>query len=139
VDAVLSSLIDSGRLAVTDERYRGNDALVVLESPALRMRIIRDRGQVSVEFGPVFAQNTWVSGDWLLTLLDEKGAHPFVSDTSSVVRMERLGEFVEQNLERLEELFSPSVLPSTQRTVAEVQEESARQRFGFSGKEPGGR
>jgi hypothetical protein len=138
VEAVLASMINSKRLAVKEERSHGDDALIVLESAALRIRVVRDRGTVMLEFAPTFEPTNWLSGEFVRMLLDRKDPHPFESETSAVVRLERLGDFLEQNIDQLEILFSPSIFPSTQRTVADRQDERARQRYGLPKKRSDG-
>jgi hypothetical protein len=137
IEEVLAPLIGSGRLALTHEQpYGKEDAVVVLESPTLRIRVIRDRGDTAVEFAPVFQRDSWVSSYFVVPLLDSKQTYPCASDASNHFRIDSLADFFEENLAQLELLFSPSIFSDTRRRVAELQAENARRVFGFTGTLP---
>lgn len=124
----LAPTIVSKRLRATHHFSVGEDAEIILEGDGIRLRFVRDRNQVFVDFGATFEPHAWLDGYFLLQLL-EIGESPFVNEDTSAVDLKIFGGFLERHVEQIEHLLQEENLPKTKRKIAELQEESAKQRF----------
>ena len=73
----LAFLVEPGQFRIVDSlssRSQGGDALLKLESRALRIHLARDRGQILMTFQPIALDNEWFSPGLLRGLLT--GARP---------------------------------------------------------------
>jgi hypothetical protein len=68
----LAYLVEPGRFRIVGSesgRSQGGDALLLLESGLIRMRLTRDRGQILMDFQPSSLKNDWFSPGLLQGLL----------------------------------------------------------------------
>jgi hypothetical protein len=104
------------------------DALVEVEAPTLRLRAIRDRSQVFVDFGPVSERATWFDSDLVLEHLGPMSSTSHRSrDATTVLRA--TATFLTSFREELETLLDAHHLPDTKREMEMLGERRAAKEF----------
>ncbi len=120
-------LFESGGYRIVDSRARGTagDALVVLESESLRLRLVRDRAEMSLDFQP----NPPIDDDWIGVgvarrwLIDDRPGFDHL-DESAVA-------FLREHLEDIEAGFARGAeRGATLDQLRSVREERADELFG---------
>lgn len=119
-------LLQSGGCRVVEEEIFTalDNAAVVLQAGPVRLRIMRERGQVFANIASLFDRNAWVSSRLVAQLLT--GVQP----RSAVVDLVEFAAWIAQNLPALRERFG---LRQHYQTMAELRRleaaASARRRF----------
>lgn len=106
-----------------------DNASVVLEAPALRLRILRERSIVVLDVGPPSEPDTWFDSAVVMEyvgLSPDAGFHD--SDAQGVLR--GVGLFVRSMWEELTEMFKPESVPHTKQNLVMLREERAARLFG---------
>ncbi|MFI6267211.1 hypothetical protein [Micromonospora sp. NPDC051006] len=102
----------------------GGDALLVLESPTVRLRFVRDRGQLFLDFQPAVEQgDEWYSVDLVRRLLLGKREYSAVLDES-------YAQFLASHLREVEERFDESRWEMTRKDLKELKVRRAKEMFG---------
>ncbi len=120
-------LLQSGSFRLVEEEIftAFENAAVVLQGGAVRLRIMRERGQTFANFASLFDRNAWVSSSLVARLLT--GVQP----PSAVIELDQFARWVDDNLPALRERFG---LRQYYKTMAELRRleaaASARRRFG---------
>jgi hypothetical protein len=117
-----------GLFRITDSLVstsNGGDALLFIESAALRMRFTRDRDQLFLEIQPLQAKNKndWYSTDLLYRLLEGGPCRKALLDKETA-------QFVENNIKEIEKLFQPANLDDTVKKLKELKRIRAKELFG---------
>lgn len=125
VRRALDGLIQREDLRVVEEEVANSfdNAEVVLRGDEIRVRIVRERGQVFVDLRPSFGPTEWVDSAhvrWLLT-----GVEPGTAEW----KLPDLAAWLESNLHELGSRFSASKYRQTLTELRWLREESARRRF----------
>jgi hypothetical protein len=135
VHEILKFLVDHCSFLWTDGRYRivdsdvstsfGGDAFLIVTSDALRLRFVRDRGQLFLDVQDVGSagRDDWYSLDLLWRLI--KGER-----RNSAVLDEEYARFLRESLPSVESHFVSEHLPETTRTLHELKRARARELFG---------
>jgi hypothetical protein len=124
-----SLLWDQGRYRIADSGTTtsfGGDAYVIIESASLRMRFVRDRGQLFLDFQETVAneRDPWYSVDLVRHLLT--GERPASAELSA-----DYGEFLRESLPEIERRFSDdSVAAATKHRLNELKRLRAKELFG---------
>jgi hypothetical protein len=124
--AHLAFLYAPGRYRIVDSESSesfGNGYLV-LESDALRMQMVRDRGQLFMDFEPLSGKGEdWFSIDVVRQLVTgEKQESSELSPDYAA--------FLERELGEIERRFSPAELDETVRALRELERARAKEMFG---------
>jgi len=99
----------------------GGNAFLVLESSAIRVRVVRDRGQLILEMQSRFATGTrWIGGEIVYRLL--RGAKP-----SSDLLDEDLAAFLGTDLEAIEDVFGVGQWQATYLKAKEIERARSRE------------
>jgi hypothetical protein len=103
----------------------GGDAYVVIESGSLRMRFVRDRGQLFLDFQEPAAtgKDVWYSIDLVRHLLTG------VRQESAELN-EDYAQFLGGSLTDIERLFSDEAIPETKRQLQNLKRVRAKELFG---------
>ncbi len=101
------------------------DAYIVLASHALRIRIVRDRGEVIAEFQP---DQPVKENDWYDLGLVRRHLTSTSADSADVD--EEGAKFLRENLETIEDLFSPERFEETSNALRELGRLRAKEIFG---------
>lgn len=112
-----------------EESEAFGDALVVLQAGDLRIRLVRDRGQVFVDFGSTADLATWFDSSVVFEFLELSDTSSWHSrDTSSVLNA--LQSFIQVFGKELSRKFAPSSFPMTRRNLVELREPRANKQYG---------
>jgi hypothetical protein len=107
-----------------------DNALVVLRSPNLRLRITRERGQLLIDFGAAREPGQWFDSDIVLELLGLSTDTSFRgSDAGTVFR--GVGAFLRTFGDELEEKLDEAHLAATKRQIEALKERRAERLFGW--------
>lgn len=123
----MAFLWDGARYAITGSRVttvNGGNALLIVESPTVRLRFIRDQGQLFLDLQPTAdTTETWFSVDLVRQLFLGR-------PEESAVLNEEYATFLRERLADIEERFSPDVWPSTQGEFEQLKVWRAKKLFG---------
>jgi hypothetical protein len=132
VSEILRFLVEHCAFLYDTYRYRfvdsettrefGGNAYLVLESPHLRLRFVRDRGPLFLDVQAKEGPRDWFSIDLVWTLLGNEPRASAQLDEDYV-------DFLRQNLEQIETAFSGEHLPQTMTTMRRLQRERAKRMF----------
>lgn len=99
-------------------RAFGN-AILVLETKGLRLRVVRDRDEVRLDIAPLHHPTEWVDSAFALASLENEFS-------TSGLRLDRtlssIAEHLEPKLQLLQEAFSQERYQSTRQRVMEISE-----------------
>lgn len=131
VRAVLLPAVEPLGLAITDHQESAafGNALVTLRSEHLRVRVVRDRGQVLVHFGSATAPDVWVDSQLVSEMLG-LGAGGGFHDRNTVESLEALGSFLRSFAVELQHLFAPEAFASTRERLKQLGDNRAERMFG---------
>lgn len=126
--AHLEFLWEGARFRISDSEvtlHNGGDALVEIESLALRLRFTQEKGQLFLDLRPTTAENPkeWFSVDLVYRLVT--GTRP-----ASSLLDERYADFLENHLPRIEELFSEGEWQGTRASLRKLAKLRAKEMFG---------
>jgi hypothetical protein len=108
-----------------------DNASVVLHSPDLRIRLVRERGQVFADFGPSSEPNVWYDSAVIVEFLGlstDGGFH----DRDAHRAMEGIAGFVKSFQRELAAKFANPELSATKQALDELREVRAERLFGGS-------
>lgn len=128
IAAHMGFLWDGDRYRITSSEVatsNGGDAVLVVESEELRLRIVRDRGQLFLDFQPSFSSfdGDWFSVDLLRRLQTGKREQTAELD-------ERYAAFVRDNLQEIERSFSETEWAGTLTRLKKMKAKRAKELFG---------
>jgi len=100
------------------------NALLVLEHEDLRVQFVRDRGQIFLDFQPTSkkSKRDWYSIDIVKQLVTGK------IEPSAEMDSEK-AEFLKNNLDKIEQLFSTANMESTIKKLRELERARAKRLF----------
>ncbi|GEA82079.1 hypothetical protein CUD01_25230 [Cellulomonas uda] len=123
----MAFLWESAKFKIVDSEVsvsNGGDALLVVESKVLRMRFVRDRGQLLLDLQPVSASGVeWYSIDLIRRLLTG------VPETSSLLD-ESYSDFLCDHMSEIEGRFVPGAWSESRASLERLKELRFRQMFG---------
>lgn len=130
VRAALAALMEQWqfRLVETAQSRSFDNAFVVLQSDDVRMRIVRDRSQVFVDFASSTEPETWFDLDILLRLL--KSALPHVGALQAARNVADAAERIKKYYPEIRELFSASRFDENKVRLHALKRARTRERFG---------
>lgn len=132
VEAIFLPAVASLGFAVVDEETSSSfdNATVTLQADPLRLRIVRERSQVFVDFGSVVAPTTWFDSAVVLDYLElgkEGGFHQ--KDAERTTRA--LARLIHSVWGELVSKFSAQSFPETERALTILRNRRAAERLGF--------
>lgn len=98
------------------------DSAATFYSPELMIRVVRDRGQVSVDFGSGWEPDEWFDLSFVADLVGATG------DQDDVLAS--LARFIDQHCVQLRHAFSPKHFPETKQVLTSKMLQHARETFG---------
>ncbi len=103
----------------------GGDAYLVLESDAMRIRLIRDRAQLFMDFQARGddGEMDWYSIDVVRRLLT--GERQETAELSP-----DYARFLEEHVDEIERRFSPAEMPATRKALKDLEKRRAKELFG---------
>jgi hypothetical protein len=103
----------------------GGDAVLTVASDALRMRFVRDRGQLflDVQRPDATATGAWYSTDLICRIITGKRQETAILDSASI-------DFVRSNLAEIESLFDIERVEATERTLRKLKNLRSKEIFG---------
>jgi len=117
------------KVVETDVSEWFDNAYVILEAPALRVRVLRERSIVVVGFGPTSEPGTWFDSAVLVDYLGLSANAGFHDrDARGVLR--GAGAFITSMWNELTAKFSPPELATTKKELRALAEERAAKMFG---------
>lgn len=123
----LMFLFESGRYRIVDSRARGTseDALVVLESESLRLRLVRDRAEMHLDLQP----NPPIDDEWIGMGVARRW---LIDDRPGFDHLDELAvAFLREHLEDIESRFATGAeRETTFDKLLSVREERADELFG---------
>lgn len=128
IAAHMGFLWDGARYRITGSvvaTSNGGDALLLVESEGLRLRFVRDRGQLFLDFQPSAAKldGEWFSIDLIRRLQTGQREESAELDES-------YASFVREHLPEIEHEFSPQEWPSTHAKLKKLKAKRAKELFG---------
>ncbi len=127
---LLSSAAQHGMRVVSHEESGSFDnALVVLQGGDVRVRVIRERSQVFVDFGSSSEPAVWFDSAVVMEYLglsDTAGWH----DRDGAGVLKGLADFLRAFWLELSVRFSPATFPVAKQELTRVREEQSVRRFG---------
>ena len=106
-----------------------DNATVVMQSAGLRIEVVRERGIVNLDVGPVTEPGTSFGSGLLLNYLGLSAGYGYVGpDARSVLRA--AGAFVTSMGDELQTMFEPERLARTKRDLGALAKERAKKMFG---------
>lgn len=128
IAAHMSFLWDQARFHVTGSEVtstNGGNAVLLVESDILRLRFVQDRGQLLLDFQPVWDETSreWYSVDLIRRL--------FVGmpETSGLLD-EGYAAFIEKHLDAIEDRFRKAAWPTTRAELKRLEVQRAQEMFG---------
>jgi hypothetical protein len=106
------------------------NAMVTLEAPDLRVRIVRERSQVFADFGAVAAPDSWFDSAVIIDYLGLSAAAGF-HDRNARVVLRGVASFVLAFHPELAEKFSQPTLAKTTAALAALKNARASASYGF--------
>jgi hypothetical protein len=117
------------RVAESEQANVFDNASVVLESPALRIRVIRERGIVVLDLGPTTHPNSWFDSAVVIEYLglsDDAGFHDrHVHDV-----LHGVGVFIRSMWVELQREFAEPQLAATTQALTILRQQRATRLFG---------
>lgn len=105
------------------------NASVILQAPALRLRVIRERSQIFLDVGPTSEPSTWFDSAVVIDYLGLSANGGFhAEDARRVLRS--AGAFVTAMWSELTAKFNGAQLPATKRELQALAEQRAAKMFG---------
>lgn len=131
VDAyVLSRLQSLGYRRVFEEKGESFDnAMVVVESPRLRVRLVRERGQLFVDFGSAAEPAVWFDSSVVMDALALRGGDGWHS-TEAKATLADVAGFIATHEARLAEMFGPATFKESKQRLLAVRERQSVERWG---------
>lgn len=131
VQALLPSVIDSLPLRILEHRESASfgDAVVVLQAGELRIRVVRERGQVFADFGSASNTSRWFDSAVVLDVMDLSKIGGF-HESETRASLSALAAFLRDCGKELMSLFSSERFPTTEQQLDEVQRSRAARQFG---------
>lgn len=135
MNLILAFIVAHMRYLWTGARFRitgsevstsnGGDALLIVESDVLRLRFVRDRGQLFLDFQPVVTDRPkeWYSVDLVRRLLLGQ------RETSALLD-ESYASFIHDELPEIESRFAQVRWPETHSELRKIQKVRAKEMFG---------
>jgi hypothetical protein len=129
-----SELLDAHGFRLVSESHEPEsfgDGLIVLQTEDLRLRFVRDRGQVYADVAP----SGQIGDDWhqlqrVKEFLHRHDSPAADSDARRAVGIDELGVWLKANYERVRTLFSVAAYPSARDALKKFEKEKAEQMFG---------
>ena len=121
----LSFLYNDYGARFVDSQVQGPHAVIVLEAGPLRLRLVRDRDQIFVDFQSAenSSEDEWFSFDVIRQLL-----------TGEVVDSAQMDDdkarFIQDHFQEIVETFQPTRRNETERTLHEYERARAKRLFG---------
>jgi len=112
----------------TDDSF--DNAFVVLATTDLRLRIIRERGKILVDFGPPTEPDTWFDSAIVMEYLDVSSAGGLLGTRTQDV-LPAAAAFVNTFHQELAQMFAPQRLPETRQRLDVLKERRAERLFGW--------
>ena len=126
-------VIDLGRYGfVIEDAERSNsfdNEYIVLASPYLRVRVVRERGQTFVDFGPPAEPGTWFDSAVVFDLMGLSEKAGFHSSDSRAV-LTGLSAFLASFGAELAALFNSQGLGEVKQRLEDLKTARARAKFG---------
>jgi len=132
VKKAFDGLIRRNVLSVVDDRYYSSEfgnAVVVLVGRNIRLRLIRDRGDISADAASAHTPDDWAPLERVL-----KAAGGMGIPDEGLLPVTEAARLVEQHFAVLDEALGHSRIEETKKRLAEltlVQEAETRRRFGL--------
>jgi hypothetical protein len=127
IDAHMDYLWEGDRYSVVGSQSRssnGGDALLVVESPTLRLRFVRDRGQLLLDFQPAAEhRDEWWSVDLVRRLLLGRPEPSAVLDESYAA-------FLGEHLTEVEARFGAERWPATRDELKKLKVRRSKEMWG---------
>ncbi|HEU4451962.1 MAG TPA: hypothetical protein VFR81_02845 [Longimicrobium sp.] len=96
---------------------------MILESRGvLRLRVVRDRGQVFVDFGSSVDPGSWLDGSFVLDHVLGSGRSR-IDDPPRGISLEAFGELLGTHFERIEKAFRRSTYMDTRSAVRRLSDQ----------------
>ena len=132
VEASLLPLVTSLHLTILEhsESNSFDNATVTLQAGHVRVRIVRERGQVFVDLASASAPHTWFDSAVVmdhLGLSDEAGFH----DRASTALFDGIGSFLRSFWSELTAAFDPATFAATNRALRCLRDTRAAGDLGF--------
>ena len=129
-----SALLDEHGFRLVSESYEpasfGN-GLIVLQSEDLRLRFVRDRGQVFADVGPSGQTGEhWHQLQRVMEFLQRHDSPADASDARRAASLDELGVWLKENYEGVRSLFREDTYPSARDALRRFEKEKAQQMFG---------
>jgi hypothetical protein len=126
--AFLPNAKDLGFRIVADQKSEAfGDALVVLESDDIRLRIVRDRSQIFADLGSAVEPDTWFDSTIVMQALGLT-TKPAFGGTDSQIVLPSIAAFLKSVWLELRAMFEPRHFAATKRQLLELQEARAAKR-----------
>jgi hypothetical protein len=132
--AIRESLLKTGLSAASEvplsaELLRFCDSISIWELGNLRIKFIKDRGQEFVDVGSKFdASHFFIFGD--ISLLMKWQSLEEIIHADAPLDLESSLSLIKRDLDKLEVLFSKSMLQETSNKISLISEEKTRAKFG---------
>ena len=125
------SFLTKGGYVVSDRLVATSfdNALVDFSGHEMKVRVIRERSQVFIDFAAMVDPETWFDLDIVLRLLDADTESRRVVG-SGEASVEALAAVLQQYLSSIEIAFETKNYPTTKQKLAALQEKRADERFG---------
>ena len=128
IAAHMGFLWDGARYRITGSDVttsNGGDALLLVESAELRLRFVRDRGQLFLDFQPSFSslEDAWFSIDLVRRLHTGQREQTAEMDVG-------YADFVREHLLLIERQFAAADWPTTRKALQELKVKRAKELFG---------
>jgi hypothetical protein len=132
VQATLPAAVDSLPLRVIEHRESDSfgDALVVLQAGELRVRVVRDRGQVFADFGSAADPARWFDSAVVMDAMGLSATAGF-HDQDAKTSLSGIAALLRDCGQELMALFSSDRFASTEQQFTKVQHARAAKQFGL--------
>lgn len=135
ISPFFSELLDEHGFRMVSESHAPDsfgDGLIVLQTEDVRLRFVRDRGQV---FADVGSSGTSSGDDWhqlqrVKEFLHRHDSTAAASDARRATGIDELGVWLKANYEQVRTLFRRETYPSTRDALRKFEKEKAEQMFG---------
>jgi hypothetical protein len=127
---LLSRLGPLGYRRVADEKFDSfDDAIVVMERSPLRIRVLRDRGQIFVDFGSVAELTVWFDSHVVMEALSLRERTGWNSTNAKAVLADLAG-FVVAYDSQLNAMFESATFKESKARLVGVREKQSVERWG---------
>ncbi len=128
--AFLQNATELGFRIIGEEKSEAfGDALVILESGDLRVRLVRDRSQIFADLGSVADPDTWFDSTIVMEALG-LATQPAFGGTDAQVVLPSIAAFLKAVWSELVALLDRRRFAATKRQLTELQEARAVRRWG---------